>query len=236
MKLDFLSDINKGYEEALGYKSIDSFIIKLAWWHLGIFTLVALLVSVFKVSNSYPSPLSWRVISISSAAICVVLAFVATSLVVFLHGKLSDHYRWRVLVSVAFVVYSYLFIYISGGSIEMHFHFFMIATVLAVFSDWRLGWILLALTALHHGVLNFVEPGWVYYYGRNDFAVVSHALPVLVTVIFTTVLCVNHRRALVDIDKMKRAREAELDQIDTLLAEKETMLAQQQTVKAKQPA
>jgi hypothetical protein len=231
MKLDFLSDINKGYEVALGYGKTDKFIKKLAWWHLAVYAVVAALVSVFKIAESHPSPLSWRVMSVGSAAVTVVLAMIATSLIVFTHGKLRSHYSWRVLVTVCFVVYSYLFVYISGGSIEMHFHFFMIAAVLAVFADWRLGWILVVFTALHHGVLNFIEPGWVYYYGRNDLAVISHAIPVVVTVIFTTVLCVNHRQALVDLENTKKIRDQELDQIDKLLAEKETMLSQQ-TVKA----
>jgi methyl-accepting chemotaxis protein len=63
---------------------------------------------------------------------------------------------------------------ISGGSIEMHFHFFMIMAVLVVYSDWRLGWLVLVLTALHHVILNYVRPDWVYFYGRNDFAIVAH--------------------------------------------------------------
>jgi len=47
-------------------------------------------------------------------------------------------------------VYSYLFVFMSGGSIEMHFHFFMVLALVTVDSDWRLGWIVLALTAAHH--------------------------------------------------------------------------------------
>lgn len=233
MKLDFLSDINKGYEDALGYKEVDSFIIKLAWWHLGVFALVALLVSVFKIADAYPSPLSWRVIGMGSAAITVALAALVTSMIVLTHGRLRSHYLWRILVTIGLVFYSYLFVYISGGSIEMHFHFFMVAAVLAVFADWRLGWILVVFTALHHGILNFVEPGWVYYYGRNDLAVISHAIPVVVTVIFTTILCVNHRRALINLKKVEQERDAELDQIDKLLAEKEAEFAKQQAAKAR---
>lgn len=225
MKIDFLSDINKGYEKAFNYTAVDSFIIKLVWWHLGIFVLIALLNSVFKIASFYPSPVSWRVIDPISAFISVGLAVVATSMVVFTHNKLRSHYAWRVLVAIGLTIYSYLFVYISGGSIEMHFHFFMIAAVLAVFADWRLGWILLVFTGLHHGILNFVEPGWVYFYGRNDFAVIAHAVPVLVTVIFTTILCTNNRKVVVDLEEMKKAREKELDQIDVLLGEKESLLA-----------
>ena len=227
MKIDFLSDINKGYEKALNYNGTDQFILKLFWWHLGIYIVVALLNSVVKIANFYPSPLSWRVIDPTAAVITIIIAVMATGLVVFSHGKTKNHYHWRALATAALTIYSYLFVYISGGSIEMHFHFFMAAAVLSVFADWRLGWILLLFTALHHGILNFVEPGWVYFYGRNDFAVVSHAVPVLVTVIFTTILCANYRNVVVDLEETKKARDKELDQIDKLLTEKETMAAKQ---------
>ena len=101
-------------------------------------------------------------------------------------GKLDHHYLWRIFVSVALTTYSYLFVFVSGGSIEMHFHFFMIMALLVVYADWRLEWIVLILTALHHGILNYLQPEWVYFYGRNDISVIAHALPVLTTAIFTT--------------------------------------------------
>ena len=106
--------------------------------------------------------------------------------------------------------YSYLFVFISGGSIEMHFHFFMIMALLVVYSDWRLDWFVLVLTALHHGVLNYVKPSWVYFYGRNDFAIVAHGVPVGVMAMFTTSLCQNQRRSVAILEETRRAQEEDL--------------------------
>lgn len=106
---------------------------------------------------------------------------------------------WRVLVSLTITVFSYLFVFVSGGAIEMHFIFFVIIAMMAVYSDWRLGWIMLAAVGLHHLVLNYLAPSWVYYYGRNDIAVIAHAVPVLVIVGFTSILCRNNRNVIRDL-------------------------------------
>ena len=197
MAIDFISDINKDLAADLHYGEVDRFMVKVLWWHLGVLFSLVILNAVVKLASFYPSPLSWRVISIPEAIAASVFALLATLIPVFLVAKIKNHYAWRAGVTVALVVYSYLFVFISGGSIEMHFHFFMIAALLVIYADWRLGWILLLFTGLHHGILNYVEPGWVYYYGRNDFSVVAHAIPVLVTVIFTTYLCATYRSSFV---------------------------------------
>src|SRR3989344_3536492 len=62
---------------------------------------------------------------------------------------------------------------------------------------------MLVLVALHHCILNNTAANWEYFYGRNDFAVVSHALPVLMQVIFTTVLCVNQRKSVQALSESK---------------------------------
>ena len=111
---------------------------------------------------------------------------------------------------MSLTIYSYLFVLISGGSIEMHFHFFMIMAVLVVYSDWRLGWLVLVLTALHHVILNYVRPDWVYFYGRNDFSIVAHGIPVAVMAVFTTMLCQNQRRSVAILEDTRRAQEQDL--------------------------
>jgi PAS domain-containing protein len=78
----------------------------------------------------------------------------------------------------------------------MHFHFFIVMALLVIYSDWRLGWLVLVLTSLHHVILNFVEPTWVYSYGRNDLSIIAHGVPVLVMAIFTTRLCETQRTAV----------------------------------------
>ncbi len=208
MKIDFLSDINKDYKTAMNYEKVDKFIVTVLWWHFWIFALQAFAASVLRIAETYPSPFAWRIISYTEASSAMLIAVAATAIPALLIGRVKNHYVWRVMVTVCFVVYSYLFVFISGGSIEMHFHFFMLIALLIVYADWRLEWVLLVLTALHHGILNYVEPGWVYFYGRNDFAVISHSLPVLGAVIFTTVLCRNHRDAIVALDSTKNSLEA----------------------------
>ncbi len=204
MKIDFISDINKGFAQALGYSEVDSFMMKVLWWHLGVFALLAVLNAVVKVAVYFPNPFAWRVITTNEALVSFGIALAATLITVFLKGKIQNHYVWRILVTLAFLVYSYLFVFISGGSIEMHFHFFIIASLVVMYADWRLGWILLVFTGLHHVILNYVEPGWVYFYGRNDFSVISHAIPVLIAVIFTTKLCEVIRGGVMALDLTNR--------------------------------
>ncbi len=201
MNIDFLTDINKGLESALNYKKVDGFIIKILWWHLGVFILFVFVNAVVKIASFYPSPLAWRVISTSEAIVATVIALLATLTPTLRVGKIRNHYLWRILVTVALTIYSYLFVFISGGSIETHFHFFIIIALLVIYADWRLGWFLFILTGLHHGILNYLEPGWIYYYGRNDLSVVAHALPVLVAVIFTTIISKNNRESVYNLQE-----------------------------------
>ena len=216
MKIDFIPDINRGHEAAMGYGATDRFIVKVLWWHLGTFTLLVFLNAVVKLGALYPSPLAWRVIGIPEAIVAFGIAALAALVPIFLAGKIHNHYVWRVVVTTALTVYSYLLVFVSGGSIEMHFHFFIIAALLVVYADWRLGWILFVLTGLHHGILNYVEPGWLYFYGRNDFSVIAHAVPVLVMVIFTTYLCNAFRNSVLGLKEAQKdiaARNAELEKL-----------------------
>ena len=210
MRLDFRSDINREYARAMNYGDVDRFIVKILWWHLAATALLAVVNSVFQLAAFYPSPFAWRVISPTEAAGALGVGLAAALLPTMLRRAFADHYAWRVLVSGALTTYSYLFVFLSGGSIEMHFHFFMVLALLVVYYDWRLGWIVLGLTAVHHGVLNYLAPHWVYFYGRNDLAVVAHALPVTATALFTSLLCRNNRRALAALVDTRQALERDI--------------------------
>jgi hypothetical protein len=179
MNLDFTSDINKEYAAAMNYGGVDRFMVAILWWHFGAITLLTFTNSFLKLASYFPSPFAWRVIGLREALGAILVGWSAALIPALLRGKIRDHYVWRVLVTVALTTYSYLFVFVSGGSIEMHFHFFMIMALLVIYSDWRLGWIVLVLTALHHVILNYLQPQWVYFYGRNDFSVVAHIIPVM---------------------------------------------------------
>lgn len=210
-KIDFISDINQDFGEALGYREVDRFMRKVLWWHLGAFAILIFTNAVLKIADSHPNPFSWRVINPTEALVSLCIAIAATLIPFFLAGKIKNHYHWRILVTIAFVTYSYLFVFISGGSIEMHFHFFIVAALIVMYADWRLGWILLLFTVLHHAILNYVQPGWVYFYGRNDLSVLSHVIPVLVAVIFTSAVCEIIRGGVIALDLTNRGIVAKMD-------------------------
>ncbi len=215
-------DINKRLYADLNYEKVDQFMLKILLWHLGVYSVVAFVNSYLKLAQHYPSPLSWRVISTTEVLVSFSIAVFITVVPLLLRGKFSNHFIWRVIVTFALTIYSYLFVFISGGAIEMHFHFFIIAALLIVYADWRLGWIVLILTALHHGILDQLAPGWVYYYGENLLAVIAHAVPLLVTVFFTTIISINARQTVLTLkdaeerlDKLKM--KADLDALHTAL-------------------
>jgi len=221
MKFDFVTDINRDYAAVMHYDAVDRFLVKVLWWHFGFAALMAFTNSALRLAQRYPSPFSWRVLSAPEAVTATLIAFIAAVVPTLVRGEIENHYIWRIIVSVAFTVYSYLFVFMSGGSIEMHFHFFMVMALLTVYADWRLGWIVLVLTALHHGILNYVAPQWVYFYGRNDLAVAAHALPVAATAIFTSLLCVNHRQSVAALDATREKLELGIHDRDKAMVEAE---------------
>jgi membrane protein implicated in regulation of membrane protease activity len=105
---------------------------------------------------------------------------------------------------VMLLVYSYLLVFITGGSIEAHFHFFIILSLLLIYYDWRLIWIGVVLVALHHGVLDLFNPTWVFHYGRNDISVLAHALGIIVLAVFLTKLAEHGRE---EVEQLRKTNE-----------------------------
>ena len=210
MKLDFLSDINKEHYYSLRYPEIDRFMVKILWWHFAVVSVFAIAIYYFQPSLYYPNPLSWRVIDLGATLWVVALGFLASLLPTLLRDKIKNHYYYRLLVANCLFVYSYIIVFDTGGSIEGHFHFFVMFALLAVYSDWRLGWVGLVVVALHHGILNFIAPNWVYFYGRNDISVVAHALPVAVAVLYLTWITERRRKALGELAKINKEFEVAL--------------------------
>lgn len=193
MKLDFISDINKEYYAALDYDRIDSWLIKFTWGNAFFLSIYSWLIYFWAPAKYYPNPFSWRVITVPEVIIVSAIAFFTALIMFLLKGRLKNHYLYRFLMTNALMVYSYLVVYISGGSIEWHFHFFVMFAALVLYADWRLGWWAIVAVASHHGILNLVAPEWVYFYGRNDLAFLSHAFVVLLMAIVTTKLSLHIR-------------------------------------------
>lgn len=57
---------------------------------------------------------------------------------------------------------SAVLVHLSGGVIEMHFHFFVMLSVIALYNDWVPFLIAVAYVVLHHGIIGVLYPGEVY--------------------------------------------------------------------------
>lgn len=57
---------------------------------------------------------------------------------------------------------SALLVHFSGGVTEMHFHFFVMVVVVALYQDWFAFLVGIAFVLLHHGVIGTLAPGDVY--------------------------------------------------------------------------
>jgi signal transduction histidine kinase len=203
----FTQDINTGHEEDLNYTLIDKKTVTVLWWNLAVLVFYAVLNSVIKLANYIQSPFSWRVISSQEAVFILIIAFVVTLLPILFHQVLRNHYHYRLLITFCFIVFSYLFIFLSGGAIEAHFHFFIVISYLAIYNDWRLGWFALILISFNHLLLEYLAPHWLFYYGENWLSPLAHVLPIFVAVVFTSILANNNRDVLLAQKETERRKD-----------------------------
>jgi signal transduction histidine kinase len=66
------------------------------------------------------------------------------------------------LGAIGLITASAVLVHISGGSIEMHFHFFFALGVLTLYQDWFPFLVALGYVVLHHGVMGIASPESVY--------------------------------------------------------------------------
>lgn len=201
-------DVNKNDYYNLGYPTVDRAMLIILWLHMIVVTIGTAYIVLFDPALTMPGPLSWRILSTGEALWVVALAALATFLPTLLRDRLPNHYFYRILVTLALFTYSYLIVFATGGSIEAHFHFFVIFLLLIAYYDWRLFWIGLVAVALHHGILNYLAPHWVYFYGRNDVSVIAHAIPVVLVAIFSTWIAAEGKKRVT----LAAAKNKELEQ------------------------
>jgi hypothetical protein len=97
------------------------------------------------------------------AAVVPVLALIATSP--------SFNRRLRSgAASFGLLSASAVLVHLSGGVIEMHFHFFVIVAVVALYQDWICFLAAIAYVLVHHGVLGALDPDSVF----NHYAALNH--------------------------------------------------------------
>ncbi len=93
--------------------------------------------------------------SLSEAAWVGVAALIATF-------KQGNRRVGAMAASVGLILSSGMLVHFSGGYIEMHFHFFVMVVVIALYQDWSAFLIALGYVVLHHGVVGTLDPYSVY--------------------------------------------------------------------------
>lgn len=105
--------------------------------------------AIFGIIRGYPT-----LHSIGEGAIVGVIALIAAQ-------PLPPRAR-SVLAATGLVTSSAVLVHLGGGSIEMHFHFFVVLGLMTLYHDWTSYLVALAYVVLHHGILGVLHPTSVY--------------------------------------------------------------------------
>ncbi|HLF16445.1 MAG TPA: histidine kinase dimerization/phospho-acceptor domain-containing protein, partial [Candidatus Thermoplasmatota archaeon] len=103
--------------------------------------------------------------SLLEASIVASAAFAASlPRLPFPGGRLE---RWQrsaraIVAGFGLVASSAILTHLSGGMIEMHFHFFVMVAVMAFYQEWPPFLMAIAFVAVHHGVAGALDPRSVY--------------------------------------------------------------------------
>ncbi|HUP86697.1 MAG TPA: EAL domain-containing protein [Acidimicrobiales bacterium] len=104
---------------------------------------------IFSLARGYSVPHS-----IADAAVVAAFAVLAA---------FEGHRRLcSAAAAVGLVTSSAVLVHVSGGSIEMHFHFFVMVGVLTLYQDWLPFLLAIGFVVAHHGILGTLMPDEVY--------------------------------------------------------------------------
>ncbi len=115
----------------------------------------------------------------------------------------------------------------TGWIIDMHMVFFAFLAVLAALADWRVIMVGTGVTALHHLLLNYIAPAYVFQSGPDLARVVFHAVVVVVEAGVLVFLC---RQFETLIRQSMEARSAQAAVSAEREAEREAIAAAQRVV------
>jgi PAS domain S-box-containing protein len=98
----------------------------------------------------------------------VVAIVAAAATLAGLHTR--NRHVLSTLVALGLLTSSATIVHLSGGTIEAHFHFFVMMSVLLLYEDWLPYVAAFAFVVLHHGTLGVISPESVY----NHPAAIAH--------------------------------------------------------------
>jgi diguanylate cyclase (GGDEF)-like protein len=93
--------------------------------------------------------------SVSEAAVVAVFALLAA------HPAMGQRARSAAAV-LGLITSSAILVHLSGGVIEMHFHFFVMIGVITLYQDWLPFGLALGYVVIHHGLLGTLRPADVF--------------------------------------------------------------------------
>ena len=93
--------------------------------------------------------------SLTEAAIVAAMALIATP------SRLGRSIR-SVAACVGLVTSSAILVHLSGGYIELHFHFFVMVALMAIYQEWLPFLVAIAYVVVHHGVFGIISPEAVF--------------------------------------------------------------------------
>jgi signal transduction histidine kinase len=76
-------------------------------------------------------------------------------------GRLGRTVR-AVLASCGLITASAVLVHLSGGYIELHFHFFVMLPIIALYQEWTPFLLAIGYVAIHHGLMGTLAPASVY--------------------------------------------------------------------------
>jgi signal transduction histidine kinase/CheY-like chemotaxis protein len=89
-----------------------------------------------------------------------------TTAIAVLAAAASSRYLSRrlrmIAASIGLLTASAVLVHLSAGSIEMHFHFFVMVPLIALYQDWVPFLIAIAYVAVHHGFAGTLDPASVF--------------------------------------------------------------------------
>jgi PAS domain S-box-containing protein len=132
------------------------FLLGLTWLHAGLIALIGPVLGY-----------RWEVSLSAAFADGMVLHTFAESLAVAFFASVGTWAKRRrnvqaTAVAVGLLSSSAFLVHLSGGYIEMHFHFLVMVAFLALYRDWAVYVVCLLHITLHHGVFGALWPDQVY--------------------------------------------------------------------------
>jgi hypothetical protein len=97
----------------------------------------------------------------------IILVFAVTAWVFQVHRRFSS-----AMCALGLVMSSAVLVHLSGGTIEAHFHFFVMVGIMTLYQDWLPFLLAIGFVVVHHATMGLLAPDEVY----NHPAAIAHPI------------------------------------------------------------